>query len=617
MSSKKYYKRIHRLQTRLECSLSKISSLTLEQIDYIFSNIFKSSYLEACPGSGKTEVIGWKMAYQIANWHLKHAGIVVCTFTNSAAKELTSRIEKCLSKGDSGFPHFIGTFDSWLHGYLLHPFAADILGYPGDNGNKSYKLIDSDSTAPFLGSFSHLIKLDNGYQPISVVEYYFDVKGNIHGVDERVDRILKRFDKADIQELTKLKKRFWQNGFCTYADVDTIAAIIFKKKPEIKKWLSMRFPVFLVDECQDLSAGQLFILDCLHQNGTSLHFIGDLNQSIYEFRKVNPDDTVEYIRNIKCEHYKLTYNFRSCQPIVNISQEIIGGSSVIGKQPQKILIPCILLPYDDSSFAQIPAKYEEILKKHQLSINKSAIVARGKSTLKEIRNQAQYKGLSIVELFASALNWWFSAKRSTEDLNNSVLYLGRAMCLLAYGGQGSYKEQFCPQMLAPLEWRLVLSALMNKMASVYPFLCSGKQANWSQWVKMVKECLEESWACLPGKPLAWESVRLKLRAPQGMSGKLVIDCINYSRVKNTIRTTTIHNVKGETLDSILLLSHKNKSSAGGHYTDWMIDEKPDEEHLRFAYVACSRPKHLLVLAIKPVKASHIRYFIDMGFELYN
>ena len=94
MKDQRYYKRIYQLHKLLEVELSDLIKLTDEQVNYIYYNVNSSTYLEACPGSGKTEVIGIKTAFEIARWKQPNNGIVVTTFTTSAARELNSRIYK-------------------------------------------------------------------------------------------------------------------------------------------------------------------------------------------------------------------------------------------------------------------------------------------------------------------------------------------------------------------------------------------------------------------------------------------------------------------------------------------------------------------------------------------
>ncbi len=43
-------------------------NLSEEQLDFILHTSNQDCYLKACPGSGKTEVVGIKAAYEICTW---------------------------------------------------------------------------------------------------------------------------------------------------------------------------------------------------------------------------------------------------------------------------------------------------------------------------------------------------------------------------------------------------------------------------------------------------------------------------------------------------------------------------------------------------------------------
>ena len=83
----------------LELSTSFINNLNDEQFKYITSSIDENIFLKACPGSGKTEILGIKSAYEIKSWENKHRGIAILTFTNSAEDEIRNRVEKYLQVG--------------------------------------------------------------------------------------------------------------------------------------------------------------------------------------------------------------------------------------------------------------------------------------------------------------------------------------------------------------------------------------------------------------------------------------------------------------------------------------------------------------------------------------
>lgn len=55
----------------------RISEKTEEQLKYVLSSAKKDTFLRACAGSGKTEVVGMKAAYEIKKWKERNKGIAV------------------------------------------------------------------------------------------------------------------------------------------------------------------------------------------------------------------------------------------------------------------------------------------------------------------------------------------------------------------------------------------------------------------------------------------------------------------------------------------------------------------------------------------------------------
>ena len=127
---------------------------TDEQFDYIErAKTTENVFLNACPGSGKTETIAQRVANEIESWANFPSGIAVLSFTKSAAKEIEHRIKEKI-KGQSTYPHFIGTFDSFILKNIVNPLAKDISKYKGDNGDYSFKVVNYDSQLFFLTQYN-------------------------------------------------------------------------------------------------------------------------------------------------------------------------------------------------------------------------------------------------------------------------------------------------------------------------------------------------------------------------------------------------------------------------------------------------------------------------------
>lgn len=611
----KKYKLLYKIKTCLNCNWEELKQLSDEQVEYISHFIKHSSFLKACPGSGKTEVIGIKSAYEIYKWKSVNSGIAVITFTTSAAKELNNRIRKFGAVSSESFPHFIGTFDSWIHNYVLQPFAHYLIGYAGKDGDKSIRLVDVESSAGFLSNYTTNIYKNGKPLPIKVTDYYYDFENKLNGQNEITDGLLKSGRSAnELASLKTKKKEFIKAGFATYPDIEWLCNILLNKYPILQKRLAQRFPVIVVDECQDLSQGQINILELLRIKGTNLHFVGDLNQSIYEFRKVNPQDIANYIQQKGFVVRQLTNNYRSCQPIVDVTEKIIGNQyPIIGNETQICQHPCILWQYDENTFNQLPQKFEDLLTANGLDKKESVILSRGKTTVASLRTQKDKYGYSKAELFAIALHNWYKPCRTTDDINNALFYLGRALCLLGYGGRGDSRNQYCPEVFDHVDWRLLLKEILTEASTIYPFVENNNDLPWTTWIQKLKVFLKSKWGILKDKSIEWDDASPKLRSPDGKKNLPVKDICSQVGIQNIFRTTTIHGVKGETLNAALLISHPNKQSKGGHFSHWFKEGDFDEEHIRFAYVAMSRPKYALVLATPKLKAVELAKLQALGF----
>ncbi|MGF6446570.1 superfamily I DNA/RNA helicase [Paraburkholderia youngii] len=78
-----------------------------------------SVLLVACPGSGKTRTLTYKIAYELSRLESKRAFVVAITYTNRAAEEITSRIEDL---GVETSQLWIGTIHSFCLEWILKPY---------------------------------------------------------------------------------------------------------------------------------------------------------------------------------------------------------------------------------------------------------------------------------------------------------------------------------------------------------------------------------------------------------------------------------------------------------------------------------------------------------------
>ena len=87
----------------------------------------------------------------------------------------------------------------------------------------------------------------------------------------------------------------------------------------------------------------------------------------------------------------------------------------------------------------------------------------------------------------------------------------------------------------------------------------------------------------------------------------------HQETEARLRFATIHEVKGETHDATVVVSSLQAGVHMSNWKDWLAD--PASEAARFAYVASSRPKHLLIWAVKKLKKDESKILSSLGFEI--
>jgi DNA helicase II / ATP-dependent DNA helicase PcrA len=599
-----------------------------DQLEYVLSSINQNVFLDACPGAGKTEVVGLKAAYEMKNWNRSPSGITVLTFTNNARDVISDRVMQFVGNKGIGFPHFIGTFDSWLHGYIGHPFGYRYTEFEGIEKDRSIRLIDDGFYDPESWLSNYKLRTYYAYYnsanylitaPLYANSLRYDLKNdswefkkpfsrsNSYISDEKYfsSKSFKDFRK-DKPWLTlnmikdgfsENKNEFLKNGFATYHDIEIICANIALNSDELIRKIRERFPIILIDECQDLSWIQLLILQNLVELGTRLHFIGDINQAIWEFRKVEPTEIVEFVKSNKFLKKNLKQNFRSNQQIVNICGQIVKQDESIEGNTDNDEDPCIYFFYDGKNPQSIPRLFSNYLKVNRMEINNSCIVARGHAMVNRMRPGGTGK-IEFKKLLPTALSIW------KTDLINSkseaIECAGKFLSERFYAhDHRSSNENYCPKSYdSKLKWRLDIASFLNTCFDQQDLI--NLKQTWKEWCKEFNEKIVKIVKGAGFQDLRNPVDMKKMTSPISESKKEVSSTLGtvQSATKSKIRISTIHNVKGETFDAVLLVSNARKGK-GGNWNEWLEDNK--HENARFAYVASSRPKYLLAWAIPEPK----------------
>ena len=196
----------------------------------------------------------------------------------------------------------------------------------------------------------------------------------------------------------------------SFADQDTLALQILDMHPEYLDTLGIQHMV--VDEAQDSNDKNMEfinrILAVMRKNDPnmehhSLTIVGDDNQSIYGFRKANPQNMIDFDNKIGMTSEKLfmTQNFRSKQEILD------PANALVSLNVNRIDKPCIaargnggkysLYGYDsvDEELDAIVEKVDEMIKSG-ITPRDIAVLSFKKATLQKLSAKLSKKGITWV-----------------------------------------------------------------------------------------------------------------------------------------------------------------------------------------------------------------------------
>ena len=577
---------------------TRLEEKTDEQLDYILSSSNQCTYVEAYAGSGKTEILALKAAYEICNWDDRKSGIAVLTFTNEASATVIDRVSYFYNKPLPS-NHFIGTFSSFVHGYIAQRFGYKVYGYQRDEPDKSFIVVDSDISA-YNNQWLKHYKLDFQIQSQTIYanqldyrrKWFVSQKDAPHSLDDLICSQNK--SKADNESQIKYlhskvmecKQKFWNAGFATFEDMN-LFAIKCLRNEEICRIVSKKFPVILVDECQDLSRNELCVLQYLINAGTAVHYVGDLHQAIYSFKDASPDLFREHIRCTAFNTMYLSQNFRSTQCIVDFSRKIGGISTPISGSMESIChqFDCSYLEYDEINSAI--ADFIAILDHFGISTDNSAVLVRTRNLKNRIlgSDRCDYFKHPII----NSIQLWqqdeLHAKRMA--LNLIAFQLQKWIGFQGIQNRNYYCEEVCP---SPVSWRLLLRDILDSLCAKFPIVDMHNQtyslwytSNKAQIIDVINQHLKGIGQNISGIPI---------RSPSG-TGKQLIETVHLN-VRPRIKVETVHAAKGCTFDAVLLLSTASSQGKTGYWKSWL---DPNDEAGRIAYVGSTRSRYLLVWGV--------------------
>jgi len=302
-----------------------------------------NAYITACPGSGKTRALTARIAKSVQELKHRNSKVLAVTFTNRAANEIKTRLEKNYTIESSRI--WAGTIHSFALEWIIKPYASYSTSL-----NAGYSIADEFETRKILNK----LKSEKGLRIFDDVNTTFNRQGVVENSDRRAHEV-----EQEYRHILESRKKidFDQSLYFAFQ--------LMELTPEIAHTLSNIFSHICIDEVQDTQDLQYAILAKIFNESSqkpNLFIVGDENQAIYggiggkslSLAELN----VEFAGS-NINHFTFSDNYRSTQRLVDyfsVFRGVQGGQSTAEHKDSQGIISFFNQAVDKDQLAEAIAE---------------------------------------------------------------------------------------------------------------------------------------------------------------------------------------------------------------------------------------------------------------------
>ena len=565
---------MNKLETLRQQILSQ--NPTDQQKDAIFADELEF-LLRASPGSGKTWTSSRRFIWRGANWLYSAGGLALLSFTNAAIREFHEATIKVGRRDLLSDPNYVGTFDAFVERFILTPFGHLIIGSskrpklfiaprPGDwNNNKLMVWTElTGGRKRQVPAWEIIPYPENGKVAFKASRTFGGNKLQFGGHNP-------------MNELLRL-------GFYTHAQRVFWACRLLFDRPHIAERIAKRFPEIVVDEAQDSNVWLLILLNFLREKGTKITLIGDPDQCIYEFSMADATSLLALKEKWMIPEKPLSRSFRCNNQIAEAVRNISGNAAFVGcKDGQNGHQRPFIVRDPSENLARSISEFQQSLKRAGVDEAASAILCRAHQQLESIRGEVNFTNLQGLTKELAQASFFRDCrkdyKRAFQILESSLRLIAEDADLWARIDESPENDEAQGVKLAI--WRFVKSDSGLPAVSL----------TGSEWISRIRTNLAKLLLELGINGLP--KLGQKIRKTGLEDNQMELPLFAPQTLFPPIRQETIHQVKGESIDGVLVLGSTK-------FFNTVVDSVSSgvsSEERRVAYVAMTRARHLLVVGL--------------------
>jgi len=601
----------------------------------------RSCHVQACPGGGKTTLLVAKLAILARKIPSPHHGICVLSHTNAARAE----IERSLGAFASSvfrYPHFIGTIQAFVDQFLAIPALVERFGvHPWAIDDDIFARVAASHfvTLPYAAqSFLNHRTQNNGAAELGNLRHRFsNQECCLYQDGVEVDFWAGKQTESG-KAVESLKNKLTQEGCIAYHDAFAWANWYLTQHPDLPAVISHRFPFVFIDEMQDTDMFQWGVLSRALSRSQLIQCFGDTNQAIYTARSsgTQPGWQPQAAIQVNTSH-------RLSQSIAKLSQNVCATPQTLtGNSKVADCRHTVFVFTKDSIQEVIPAFTKLLVSEGLVDGPFKAVGAVG-------RPNPNPDLLTIASYWPS-----FQRRRSASarmqhlwehfDVAQRILMqtgdCGEAIDCLVNGFLELLRRngnRCDPTTKQPYTVGMLLGAnraqpsvglpplFRSQLVDWCQDLATGSQLNWQRYVGQVLAVLAPllPHGLNPGGKAFISSNSLQTSSNTTMHTPDNTFRLDVQGRRITVEVNTIHAVKGQNHQATLLLETCYYQHDLEKLLPYLMGDRPKapakrlESRLPLAYVAMTRPTHLLCLAIcrEHVSPANQQRLMDFGWHL--
>lgn len=567
--------------------------------------------VQACPGAGKTR--------SVVERHLDRPvpprrGRAVLSFTKVAGSEVRKRCVRTGRPELTEFPHYIGTFDTFVWRHLVRPYLRPTEG-------KTWHRLESWGDHPrarregvTLDDFRFQYAEREGARIVKPALRPGRLPYRLRN-DQNAAGRLTSWARGTMREL-------WEAGYLSGDQLRDMAVSLLtrsnSRRERIARVLNNRFAEIVIDEAQDCSYEDRHLVDLIRAAGVPLLLVEDPDQSIYGFR--------DHHRHAGGNHpqlgftttpeHRLSHNWRSTQIICDLAHTLRTSDAPrdVATGPHHAeTAPVVLIPTTKRTDTEWIGDFSREAARLDIPPQQRLVVAHSSSVLPKGMTGTPTVPTAKLDRLIWATAVLRSPGASTRQRERAGRILREAVLDHWHGVAPDEPEPvgLSRHNLTDVELRLVQQSLLRNFPplGVPPrdWSRAACQALRDEAVRLgIEPKTTGAYRCMRPKAAAWELVGFgdpeSVRTAVGRAG-------------------TVHAVKGQESDAVLIVVPPvgRGKKEDDRRSDLLIkawttgatagNDPETAEALRVLYVAVTRARRLVALALSDTHLTAVKAFL--------